>query len=292
MHFSIVSFGRFICCFLLAFFVFDTAHSAALISGTATAKEGEVVKVEFKPHKTVGPQKGDKVDFKTMMEGIEINAGQGKVTESKGNYAWVKIIKGRPRLKMTGIIHATGKPGPVEYVLDIEHFKFQHKQKWYRAGGAKLKMELQSGLKFKAQGQGYSARLPDKTLIQVESVNQGWEATPLAVHHQSGREVAFSNSSINKCTTVWQDRTINVSSATCIASRAQCMETMSGETKHYFYFYSSCRAKNFPRKNGLVENYYTINFNDRFSFSKGTPPDQMEKSFLNALQSFSVEIKE
>jgi len=277
---------------VLVLFTFQAVYGATQITCTITAKRAGSVKIEFEPNKTAGPQSGDLVDFKTMIQGMEVNAGQGKVTESGINHAWVKITKGRPKLKMIGNIHATGKSGPVEYVLDIEHFKFQHKKKWYRAGGAKLKMELQSGLKFKAQGQGYSARLPDKTLIQVEAVDQGWETTPLAVHHQLRREVAFSNSSINKCKTVWQDRMINVSTATCIASRAQCMETMSGETKHYFYFYASCGAKNFPRKNGLVEKYYTINFSDRSFFSKGAPPDQMGKSFLNALQSLSIEIKD
>ena len=107
-------------CFVAIMTVFilpSAAQSATQIIGTVTAKHADSVKVEFKPHKTAGPQSGDLVDFKTMIHEIEVNAGQGEVTESGSNFVWAKIKKGRPNLKTTGIIQATGKPLNIQTVL-------------------------------------------------------------------------------------------------------------------------------------------------------------------------------
>ncbi len=96
--------------FLSTLTVLHTAQAATKISGTITAKRAGSVKVEFEPHKTVGPQNGDLVDFKTNIQDIEVNAGQGEVAESNPNFVWVIIARGKPNLKMTGIIQATGIP--------------------------------------------------------------------------------------------------------------------------------------------------------------------------------------
>ena len=88
----------------------SAAHGVTEITGTVTEKQTTSVKVEFKPHKTAGPKGGDRVDFKKIIQGLEVNAGQGEVTEVKGNFVWVRILNGRPNLKMIGAIAATGFP--------------------------------------------------------------------------------------------------------------------------------------------------------------------------------------
>lgn len=93
---------------LLAFLQIPTAFAAMAITGTVSEKLANSVKVEFKPHKTAVPKIGDLVDFKKIIKGFDVNAGQGEVTEIGEYFAWVKIEKGRPGLKMTGIITATG----------------------------------------------------------------------------------------------------------------------------------------------------------------------------------------
>jgi C-terminal processing protease CtpA/Prc len=95
----------------LLFAVQDVAIAAEAvdITGTITARREGAVKVEFKPHPKAGPKVGDTVDFKTMMQGFEAKAGKGEVTQVESSHVWVKVLEKKPKLKMTGIIHATGE---------------------------------------------------------------------------------------------------------------------------------------------------------------------------------------
>lgn len=269
----------------------QTVFAATAITGTITAKRGDSVKVEFQPHETAGPAVGDKVEFSTElkgMKGIKVNAGTGKVTKVDGNAVWVKITKNRPNLKMTAIIQATGKPGAIEYILDMDELRWQVKSKWYQSPGAKLKVKLPGGLEFKTYtSRSYSSQNP-YTSITIESEAQG---SPLKEHHRQHRKTVYRNGKTNKCKIVWKDREINGISAFCIASRAQCTESMYGPIVNYFNFYASCRAKDFPRKADLIEGYYSLSFSDRFVNGGGSASDQVEKVFLDALRSLSIEIK-
>ena len=61
--------------FVSIFFAVQAVQGATLITGIVIAKQDNSVKVEFKPHKTAGPKSGDKVDFKTVIQGFNVTAG-------------------------------------------------------------------------------------------------------------------------------------------------------------------------------------------------------------------------
>ncbi len=94
------------------------ARESTDIIGTITARREGTVSVEFKPNTKASPKLGDLVDFQTEIQDIEVDAGKGEVVEVNSSNVWVKVLKGRPHLKMSGIIHATGKPGTVEYLFN------------------------------------------------------------------------------------------------------------------------------------------------------------------------------
>jgi len=110
--------GVFVLFMFLGFF--SVAHGAGKLSGTVTEKQGDKVKVDFKSNESLAPDRGDKVDFITLMEGIEVKAGQGQVVEVGSGFVWVKIIRKPVRLKMNGIIHATGEVA-IEVRLDQKY---------------------------------------------------------------------------------------------------------------------------------------------------------------------------
>lgn len=84
--------------------------AATQITGTITAKHGETVKVEFQAHKAAGPKIGDEVKFSTIIDGIFIPAGIGKVTEVDGITVWIKVENMNLKPKMKAVIYATGMP--------------------------------------------------------------------------------------------------------------------------------------------------------------------------------------
>ena len=82
--------------------------AATEITGTITAKRGDLVKVDFQPNKSAGPKVGDEVKFSYILSGFPVSAGTGKVTEVDGNTVWIKPAKNNLKLKMKAVIHATG----------------------------------------------------------------------------------------------------------------------------------------------------------------------------------------
>ncbi len=103
--------GRLLYSFALFLLLSRFAYGDAVITGMVTAKREGTVKVEFTTHDSAEPQRGDQVDFKKTIQGIEVIGGNGYVTETGEGFVWVKTSKGRPNLKMTGLIQATGKAG-------------------------------------------------------------------------------------------------------------------------------------------------------------------------------------
>ncbi len=274
---------------LVLLFLHSNAQGATQIFGIVTAKRANSVKVEFKPHKNAGPQEGDNVDFKTMVQGIEVNAGQGEVSEGESGSVWVKIKKGRPNLKMTASIHATGEPGPVEYILDIEALRLKGK---VLMPSAKLSMELQRGLKFKTYDNiSYNTKLSDDTSLSVSREAQGWGATPLDKHHRVHIEVKFKNDEYNISKVVWQEREVKGTSSFCIASRAQRRDDY-GIVKNYFDFYASCKAKSFSGQSPESEPYFSFSLTDRYNWEDGIDPDHAETVFLDMLRSLAIEIQQ
>jgi hypothetical protein len=83
---------------------------AAEIQGTVTARKNGALRVTFAADQTSCPQKGDRVDFSLFLQGIEVDAGIGKVAEAGADFAWVDHLTGNADLHHLALIHATGQP--------------------------------------------------------------------------------------------------------------------------------------------------------------------------------------
>lgn len=83
---------------------------ATELQGTVTAKKNGALQVSFPANNSSGPQKGDDVAFSLEMQGIEINAGTGKVSEVGQGFVWVDHLTGNANLNHHAVIQATGKP--------------------------------------------------------------------------------------------------------------------------------------------------------------------------------------
>ncbi len=87
--------------------IVPVAYGSSKLTGTVTEKQGDRVRVDFTPHKSFGPSKGDQVGFVRIFQGIEAKAGKGEVVEVGSGFAWVRITSQPVKLKMTGIIALT-----------------------------------------------------------------------------------------------------------------------------------------------------------------------------------------
>lgn len=88
--------------------------AAIPISGKVTARRGDSLRVEFSSEQSAVPRVGDQVGFSTVLVGLKIDAGNGEVVEVDSDSVWVNVINGKPNLKMSALIQATGKPSVSE----------------------------------------------------------------------------------------------------------------------------------------------------------------------------------
>jgi len=100
----------------LAFSLFMVLSQAGLganpesdIDGTVTAKRSGELKATYTASGKSVPKRGDKVDFIYTLQGIEIDAGRGEVSEAGEDFVWIRVLSGRPDLKQVARIHATGQ---------------------------------------------------------------------------------------------------------------------------------------------------------------------------------------
>lgn len=84
------------------------------IPGSVTARREGAVRVSFEPRADVVPAVGDAAAFKTLIQGIEVDAGRGEVVEVEPASAWVRVSSVRPALGNQVLIRATGRPAPKE----------------------------------------------------------------------------------------------------------------------------------------------------------------------------------
>ncbi len=108
----------------LALLVILTTHSlsalsAAPINGKVTAKRGDSLLVEFSSAPGAAPIIGDRVEFSTVLVGLTVAAGWGEVLEVETQSVWVKVLDGKPNLKMSALIQATGKLSTAERAASI-----------------------------------------------------------------------------------------------------------------------------------------------------------------------------
>ena len=93
---------------ILLFIVPQPVLGAAKITGKVIQRRHNFVKVTFKAQKNASPAIGDRVDFSKLLKGYKAKGGYGVVTETSRDFVWVKIKKKPVKVKMTGIILATG----------------------------------------------------------------------------------------------------------------------------------------------------------------------------------------
>jgi len=296
---------------ILTIFVMQSiAYCKTEITGTVTSKRADSVKVEFAPHKTAGPKVGDKVDFKTMMQGLEVNAGQGEVTESESSSTWVKINKGHPNLKMTALIHATGKPGPVEYMLELEgkEFQIKGKTKWI----PRVVFKFKSVSTLKTDGGWDNIAFPGGAYL--ESPNRYWSnGVNLQKTHKKGLE--FYIKSIrdldHEVQIVWQNRKVQGLNTAFHLSQiiiTRKIPHMSREDWAKFHhgekyvkraptiyrdqeFTASFRIPTPPPdKRIYMEYFYYITFHISDNADEQYRPKYWEKIFLEILKSVTIDI--
>jgi hypothetical protein len=87
-----------------------SAAAATAINATVTERRSGAVMVSFPAGATMVPQRGDKVEFNTELQGIVVAAGAGQVSEAGSDFAWIEIEKGNQKVSFRALIHATGKP--------------------------------------------------------------------------------------------------------------------------------------------------------------------------------------
>jgi hypothetical protein len=282
------------------------AQSATKITGTVTAKQAGTVKVEFKPHKTAGPRVDDLVDFKTTMQGLEVNAGQGKVTKASANYAWVKVVKGRPNLKMEAVIHATGQPGPQEYCFRTKGYRQADDHHGWPA--ADIKLELQPGLVFENEanlGVRFVSRFPigkdgqafGKIVVGQSNMGQflmEMESETLPMNHKRVELIRFAEggSLSRKVKFIWSNRTLSGIAAKCISSCADVNITISGNKSYYREFFATCSAGTPLGNSHGLEPLFTLELVISYPDGKILNENHWEKIFLHAMESLSIKFKE
>lgn len=85
---------------------------AANLQGTVTARKNGALMVSLTTDGASAPNTGDEVSFSLVLQGIEIDAGSGKVAEVGAGFVWVNQLTGNPDLNHSALIHATGQPLP------------------------------------------------------------------------------------------------------------------------------------------------------------------------------------
>jgi hypothetical protein len=296
---------------------FAFAGETTDITGTITARRQGAVKVEFKANPKAGPKVGDKVDFKTMMQGFEAKAGKGEVMKVEASHVWVKVLEKNPRLKMTGIIHATGLPGPEEKTFDIKSFdKFNIKDpgatlKIRFPGGWEFKMIGSDGRVYKMKSEGVDVTLDasafyryfpapvanNSDILRVpESLripaSLGKRPTSAASYHKGEMELrrdVFDQD--DKWEPVWENRKLNESS-NCLADHVLTTDSLGTHRR----MRATCVDPNArPSSNGEVQ-VYELEFliDKRQAGNKKTHKHwsaPWEDWFVKAVQSFSIEAK-
>jgi hypothetical protein len=83
---------------------------AAEMRGTVTARKHGALQVSFATDGACCPQKGDRVDFSLLLQGIEVGAGSGYVAEIGEDFVWVDHLTGNADLNHRALVQATGQP--------------------------------------------------------------------------------------------------------------------------------------------------------------------------------------
>lgn len=80
--------------------------NAKTLQGSVTGINQNEVKIKLNQEHSI-PKTGDRVTFKMMTEGLELEAGTGIVSKSSRDSIWVKVIDGNPDIDMQAFIETT-----------------------------------------------------------------------------------------------------------------------------------------------------------------------------------------
>ena len=137
-------------------------YGAVQIDGTVIGKRDDSVYVKFQSHPKARPVVGDKVYFSINHDGLNIEAGEGKIIETESTRVWVQTNDARPDLKMKAVIHATGSvstpPQPAasdtKQDLDVEG-QFEMAKKYHFGHGVPVDKETAFKWYYKAAVRGH-----------------------------------------------------------------------------------------------------------------------------------------
>ena len=84
------------------------------LQGKVTARKNGSLMVSCSTDGAIRPEPGDEVAFSLLMQGIEVHAGTGKISEIGEGFVWVNQLTGKANLNHRAVIHTTGQPLPAE----------------------------------------------------------------------------------------------------------------------------------------------------------------------------------
>ena len=263
-----------------------TAFAATAITGTVTSKKADTVNVEFRPLENAAPAVGDRVDFKTTMKGLEVNAGQGEVTESTSGSARVRITKGRPGLDVTAIIYATGQPGPVDYIYEYEGMVLQFQGKHILYPGIIIKftsaeIDNNHSKEFWLFKDGNILAHPDPGPMPMSTLLQN--------HHEAVKQLVEQYKEYGDSTkVVWRDRKINGINTTFHVAQVIIKGHSVGYSQRFII--------TFPQPPGTPPRGYTyrgrswdMRFYKNDHYDNKFNPVNSEKHLFKILKTMSVE---
>ncbi len=279
---------------LTIFILQSVSYGATQITGTVTARKGDSVKVEFEPHKTAGPKIGDRVDFKKIMQGIEVTAGNGEVKETSSGFVWVKIQKKPVKLDMIGVIQATGSPGPTAYFLDLPGVDIKSQGQVLINPGARFDFRFAKGLHITVDEPITEIRFPSGHSLSYEFIPPRGD---IMKTHRESRETMFSkywgpdDPYEDTYEFVWKDKEIQGKNSEFIVSqviKTTKTKNSSLPPEREQYFLITCEAPLPADKN----NYTKLFWNFKLDLSDDDyNRSYWEKVILDIFQSASVTLK-
>ncbi len=91
---------------------YQAAIAQAELAGTVTQTRDGAVRVRYEADNGIAAAIGDAVRFTMTMDGFELDAGAGEVSESSEGHVWVAVSDSRVQVGMLAVIQATGTDEP------------------------------------------------------------------------------------------------------------------------------------------------------------------------------------
>ena len=277
--------------------------AATEINGIIIKKNGNKVKVNFRPSNNAWPAKGDKVLFFTELDGIKVSAGEGKVYTMRGATVWVESTDNRPDLNMKATIQATSqfysKIKEFSVIIEgLDDIKFRGRviQGWPRAT---IKVKLPDSFEYNYNSGASYFYIPEGSGRALFNTFYKISSDSLRQQHEQQRRNRARNENSNgysrSSEIIWKDRSIEGIDTSCIASKVLASESSAssaGDSGKYVTFEQLFIASCSPHKQAIRKDnanlVYEFLFIIRAIGKDDFSADYWEKHFLNALRSLSI----